>query len=183
MTTTFRAWPEKPAGNPFRYSKNQKRARQNQPSKCFVHLLPLLVRSLLRHSQTYRKCDASAASVTRFTISQAVPHLVKLFMNPDEALTRPATMLLLSDLITAARDSSGQESESEYPSALSPYKDDVYTITMVALGNVSSRRAALGSLNGLVTTRALLSDDELGTIVNNINDLLQVETDGGDDTR
>ncbi len=104
-------------------------------------------------------------------------------MNPDEALTRPATMLLLSDLITAARDSSGQESESEYPSALSPYKDDVYTITMVALGNVSSRRAALGSLNGLVTTRALLSDDELGTIVNNINDLLQVETDGGDDTR
>ncbi|KAF8347787.1 Dos2-interacting transcription regulator of RNA-Pol-II-domain-containing protein [Amanita rubescens] len=110
---------------------------------------------------------ATTPSVTRFTISQAVPHLVKLFMNPDEVLTRPATMLLLSDLITAARDSSGQ--------TLSPYKEDVYTITMMALGTFRS-------LNGLVTTKALLSDDELGTIVNNINDLLQVGTDGGDDT-
>ena len=110
-------------------------------------------------------------------------HLVKLFMSPDEVLTRPATMLLLSDLIIAARDSSGQDLESEHSPALTPYRDDVFTITMVALGNISSRRAVIASLNGLVTTRKLLSDDELGTIVNNINDFLQAETDEDDDTR
>ena len=133
--------------------------------------------------QVYQKCDVLAASVTRFTISQAVPHLVKLFMSPDEALTRPATMLLLSDLIIAARDPSGQDLGSEHSPALTPYKDDVFTITMVALGNISSRQPALASLDGLVTTKGLLSDDELGTIVNNINDLLQAERDENGDTR
>ena len=131
----------------------------------------------------YQKCDVLAASVTRFTISQAVPHLVKLFMSPDEVLTRPATMQLLSDLIIAARDPSGQDLQSEHSPALTPYKDDVFTITIVALGNLSSRQAALASLDGLVTTRGLLSDDELGIIVNNINDLLQAETDESYDTR
>lgn len=104
-------------------------------------------------------------------------------MSPDEVLTRPATMLLLSDLIIAARGPSGQDLESEYSPALTPYKDDVFTITMVALGNISSRQAALASLGGLVTTKGLLSDDELGTIVNNINDLLQAAMDENDDTR
>jgi DNA repair/transcription protein MET18/MMS19 len=131
----------------------------------------------------YKKCDVFAASVTRFTISQVVPHLVKLFMSPDEVLTRPATMQLLSDLIIAARDPSGQDLGSEQSPALTPYKDDVFTITIVALGNISSRQAALASLDGLVTTRGLLSDDELGIIVNNINDLLQAETDESYDTR
>ncbi|KAK2463614.1 hypothetical protein APHAL10511_004365 [Amanita phalloides] len=116
-------------------------------------------------------------SITRFTVSQAVPHLVNLFMNPDEALTRPATILLLSDLVIAARDSSDSTVESKQPPILAPYKDDVFTIAMVALGGSSSRMAALFALNGLITTRALLSNDELGTVVNNLDDLLQANTD------
>ena len=115
------------------------------------------------------------ASITRFTISQAVPHLVKLFMNPDEVHTRPATIILLSELIIAARDSSSQDVQPSQPTALEPYKDDVFTISMVALGNLSSRQAALAALDGLVTTKMLLSDEELGIVVSNVNDLLQAD--------
>ncbi|KAF8623217.1 hypothetical protein AX15_006454 [Amanita polypyramis BW_CC] len=124
----------------------------------------------------------TTASVTRFTLSQAVPHLVKLFMNPDEVLTRPATMTLLSELIIAVRDSSNQGIESLQPTALTSYKDDVFTIAMVALGNLSSRQAALAALHGLVTTKTLLSDEELGVVVNNVNDLLRADAEEVSDT-
>jgi DNA repair/transcription protein MET18/MMS19 len=100
-------------------------------------------------------------------------------MNPDEALTRPSTMSLLSDLIIAARDSSIQESEPQQPAILTSQKDYIYTITMMALGNTSSRDAALSALRALVTTKKLLSDEDISDIVNHLNDLLQA--DGGED--
>ncbi|KAF8637616.1 hypothetical protein AX17_002685 [Amanita inopinata Kibby_2008] len=121
-------------------------------------------------------------AVARYTISQAVPHLVKLFMNPDEVMTRPSIILLLSDLIIAARDSSLNDSEQLQSTPLAPYKDDVFAITIVALGNAGSRRSALSALTGLVTTKNLLSDEEAGIIVNNISDLLQADPDEIDDT-
>ncbi|KAM6497040.1 ARM repeat-containing protein [Amanita muscaria] len=117
-------------------------------------------------------------SITRFTISQAVPHLVRLFMKPEEALTRPSIMSLLSDLIIAARDSSVQDSEVQQL-ALAPQKDYVFAAAMMALGNTSSRDAALSVLRGLVTTKKLLSDEDIGIVVNNLNDLLQA--DGNED--
>lgn len=53
------------------------------------------------------------------------------------------------------------------------YKDEVLGVLTVGLRNASSASPGLTGLKGMVTTRGLLSEEELGFIVHNINELLQ----------
>ncbi|TFK39917.1 Dos2-interacting transcription regulator of RNA-Pol-II-domain-containing protein [Crucibulum laeve] len=119
-------------------------------------------------------------SVSRYTLSQAVPHLVKLFLNPDEILSRPAILVLLSDFIVAARDSftRGSVMDNSEPLLL-PYKDEVLGVFLVGLKNSSSRIQALEGLSGLIGTPRLLSDEEVGFVVHNINEVM-AEDDSAD---
>lgn len=133
--------------------------------------------------------DLLPASVSRYTVSQAVPHLVKLFLSPDEIPNRPQILVLLADLVIAARTPASQEDQdkrdadstdtAEVP--LSPYKDEVLGVMTVGLKNAGSRRPALAGLKAMVTTKSLLSDEELGFIVHNVNEVLQADGDENGD--
>ncbi|KDR80617.1 hypothetical protein GALMADRAFT_240958 [Galerina marginata CBS 339.88] len=111
-------------------------------------------------------------SVARYTISQAVPHLVQLFHSPDEASTRTPTLFLLSELITAARDSMDNPSALGMDSPLIPYKDDILGVLTVGTKLAGSRIVALEGLNSMASTKGLLSDEELGFIVHNVDEIV-----------
>ncbi|PPQ72316.1 hypothetical protein CVT26_007273, partial [Gymnopilus dilepis] len=117
-------------------------------------------------------------SVARYTISQAVPHLVQLFHNPDEASTRTSTLLLLSELITAARGSATKTPSPEIDPPLLPYKDEVLGVLTIGLKLPSSRLAAISGLNAMVSTPHLLTDEELGFIVHHVREVLEGDEDG-----
>ncbi|KJA28181.1 hypothetical protein HYPSUDRAFT_130307 [Hypholoma sublateritium FD-334 SS-4] len=118
---------------------------------------------------------STTPSVARYTISQAVPHLCRLFHNPDEISSRPATLVLLADLISAARDSmlpeKVQAAEADLP--LAPYKDEVLGVFSVGLTSAITRSMALAGLKAIASTRGLLSDDELGFIVHNVDQIIE----------
>ncbi|KAJ3721001.1 ARM repeat-containing protein [Lentinula raphanica] len=123
---------------------------------------------------------STTPSVSRFTVAQTAPYLVKLYIQPDNLAARPSILLLLSDLIAAARDSmnvskSNDSSSSETP--LGPYKDEILGIVSSALKVPSSRDPALACLLGMVSTDNLLSDEELGFIVHNVNEILSEESE------
>ncbi|KAH9990918.1 ARM repeat-containing protein [Russula vinacea] len=69
---------------------------------------------------------STTPSVSRYTLSHVVPHLTRLFVDPDELPNRGPVLSLLSSLIAAARDST----------------DEV-------LGAQSSLRPAIEGLNGM----------------------------------
>ena len=124
------------------------------------------------------------ASVARFTLKQAVPHFVKLFLDPDEAPNRPPTLRLLSDVVEAARDSVLRDPEvlpAEGEAPLSPYKDEVLGVFTVGLKNTGTCKHALEGLKNMVTTQGLLSDEEFGFVVHNVNEILLKEGMEDDD--
>ncbi|KAF9480547.1 ARM repeat-containing protein [Pholiota conissans] len=127
---------------------------------------------------------STTPSVARYTISQAVPHLVSLFHNPDEISSRPATLVLLAELTNAARDSmlyqASHTSGAEPP--LTPYKDDVLGILSVGLTSTNTRNMALAGLKAMASTRNLLSDEELAFIVHNVNQIIEGNVDEFDDS-
>jgi DNA repair/transcription protein MET18/MMS19 len=115
-----------------------------------------------------------------------MPHLLKLFLSPDEISNRQPTLLLLTDLINAARDSmsgvEGPEEDGMVP--LMPYKDEVLGAMSAGLREIALRRTALTGIMGMITTKKLFSDEELRFIVHIVTQALQ-EDDGedGDDVR
>jgi DNA repair/transcription protein MET18/MMS19 len=121
-----------------------------------------------------------AASVSRYTLAHVVPHLLKLFADPNEVPSRHPILLLLSDLIAAARDSANAKSTPEEPMSdsppeppLAPFKDEVLGALISGVVTLATTRAALAGLTGLVSTPHLLSDAELGFVVLKVNDVLE----------
>lgn len=104
-------------------------------------------------------------------------------MDPDEALNRPATLLLLSEFTEAARDYKDRNKMSPTVNSLMPYKDEVLGVFSVGLNASSTRNAALSGLNALVATQGLLSNEELGFIVHNVDQVLEGEQDDIDDAK
>ncbi len=102
-------------------------------------------------------------------------------MNPDEVANRGPTLRLLSDIINAARDST-QISDAETLPAdedipLLPYKDEVLGVLTVGLTATPTCRQALDGLKGLVTTRGLLTNEEIGYAIHKVNELLSGKED------
>ncbi|KAJ7899364.1 ARM repeat-containing protein [Mycena leptocephala] len=119
-------------------------------------------------------------SVARYTLANAVPHLLKLFADPNEVPSRHPVLLLLSDLIAAARDSVKAQSTSDVPMSdspaeppLAPFKDEVLGALISGVATLATTRVALAGLTGLVSTPHLLSDAELGFVVLKVNDVLR----------
>lgn len=115
---------------------------------------------------------STTGPVSTYTLAKAVPLLTALFHNPDEASNRTPTLTLLTELVKAARDSA-PESESEVK--LAQFKDDLLGIMTVGLKNESSCTTALEGLKALVTTKGLMSNDELGYTVHNVNEIIPLE--------
>ena len=105
-------------------------------------------------------------------------------MDPDEASNRPATLLLLSEFTEAARD---YKDRNELPLTVNPllipYKDEVLGVFSLGLDSTSTRNAALSGLNSMVATQDLLSNEELGFIVHNVDQVLEGEQDDIDDAK
>jgi len=67
--------------------------------------------------------------------------------------------------------------------ALAPYKDEVLGILASGLKTPSSRQPALACLLGLVSTKNLLSDEEIGFIVHNVDEVLESDWESIEDSR
>ncbi|KAK0501497.1 ARM repeat-containing protein [Armillaria luteobubalina] len=125
---------------------------------------------------------STTPSVARYTISKTAPHLVTLFVTLEDTASRLSDLLLLSDLIAAARDSVSNFQQSEVPEPpLLPYKDEVLGIVTTGLQTSSLRRPALACLLGMVSTKNLLTDEELGFVVHKADEVLQGDTNENDD--
>ena len=112
-------------------------------------------------------------------IAKAIPHLTGLFQNPDEIANRDSVVSHLADLSEALRGSplavSGEGN-------LASLKDETLGVFVVGLKALSSRRSALRGLKSMVETEELITDEELGFIVHNVNDIILDEEDD-DETR
>ncbi|KAF8217060.1 Dos2-interacting transcription regulator of RNA-Pol-II-domain-containing protein [Mycena galopus ATCC 62051] len=118
---------------------------------------------------------ATTPSVSRYTLAHAVPHLLKLYGDPNEVPSRHPVLLLLSDLIAAARDSVNVKSTPDSPEPpLAPFKDEVLGALISGVATLTTARAALAGLTGLVSTPHLLSDAELGFVVLKVNEVLEL---------
>jgi DNA repair/transcription protein MET18/MMS19 len=60
---------------------------------------------------------------------------------------------------------------------LLPFKDEVLGILVTGLKAQSSLRPAIEGLNGLVTTPDLLDDQEIGFVVQKVNDVISSQED------
>ena len=105
-----------------------------------------------------------------------MPDLTKLFVDPDELPNRGPVLSLLSSLIAAARDSTVKAAGTEEIFLL-PFKDEVLGILVTGLKAQSSLRPAIEGLNGLVTTPDLLDDQEIGFVVQKVNDVISSQED------
>jgi DNA repair/transcription protein MET18/MMS19 len=115
------------------------------------------------------------------TLAQGVPHLLKIFRDPDEISNRGSALLHLARLADAARESSLVAQTQQTTNAsnkdplLGPYKDEVLGAFTSGLKTDSPGTAspALEGLKALVQTPRLLSDEEVGYVVHSVNELLQ----------
>lgn len=119
------------------------------------------------------------ASVSRYVVAKAIPHLIGLFQNPDEIANRDSVVSHLADLSEALRESplvvTGEGN-------LASLKDETLSVFVVGLKAFPSRRSALRGLKSMVETEGLITDEELGFIVHNVNDIILDEEDD-DETR
>jgi DNA repair/transcription protein MET18/MMS19 len=114
------------------------------------------------------------ASVSRYTVTNAVPHLIGLFQNPDEITNRDSIVSHLADLSEALRESPlvvGGEGN------LASLKDETLGVFVIGLETFSSRRPAMKGLKSMVETNGLLSGEELGFVVHSVNDVILDDED------
>ncbi|KAF8489304.1 ARM repeat-containing protein [Gautieria morchelliformis] len=127
--------------------------------------------------------------ITRYTVSQTVPHLIRLFRDPAEISNRPATLAALETIIRAlydvftAREGSDVTRSYEEEKPLDPFKDEVLGVFTVGLKADSSASSALMGLDALVKLPGLLNHDELGYVVHSINEVLTESTESSNDVR
>lgn len=172
----------KRARNASRYCGSLKRLKLDQPSRFFVLSCPRHVRLCIffYNSPLRQYFGLFAGSVSRFTVAQAVPHLVKVFLSPDELPNRAPTTVLLAELVTAARDSMAKSPDNTSEVFVLPFKDEVLGVFVVGIAATSTRLPALAGIEAMVTTPGLLTDDELGFIVHNVDGILQADPDEDD---
>ncbi|KAI0258930.1 ARM repeat-containing protein [Gloeopeniophorella convolvens] len=113
---------------------------------------------------------STTPSVSRYTVSHVVPHLIELFVNPDELPNRGPVLTLLSSVIAAARDSTSKAADTEI--FLLPFKDEVLGILITGLTARSSSLSAIEGLGGVITTPGLLDDEEVGFVVQKVNEVI-----------
>ncbi|KZV92361.1 hypothetical protein EXIGLDRAFT_710205 [Exidia glandulosa HHB12029] len=116
-------------------------------------------------------------AVGRAVLSASITHLMTSFFSSDQATARPAILTALASLCTTVQKLYEQPSSRTYSSErlLEAYKDQLLGAFTIELKNPPSTGAALSGLHQLVTIDGLFSDEEVGFVVHNLNDLLQFE--------
>ena len=114
------------------------------------------------------------ASVSRYVVARATPHLIGLFQNPDEIANRDSVVSHLADLSEALRKSPLEVSGE---GNLAPLKDETLSVFVVGLKPFPSRKSALQGLKSMVETHGLITDEELGFIIHSVNDVILDEED------
>ncbi|KAL0067234.1 hypothetical protein AAF712_005804 [Marasmius tenuissimus] len=129
---------------------------------------------------------STTPSVSQYTIAQVVPYLMRQFVNPEDASVRPSVLLLVSDVIAAARDAMSHAPVEEaidsetVDTPLTPFKDELVSVIISALKVPSCRSPATACLLGSVSIPRLLAEEDLGFIVHNVNEVLNIDDDEED---
>lgn len=125
-----------------------------------------------------------SAAIRHYALSQAVPHLIGLYLNPDEISYRAPILAGLTGLLMAVRDATSQGVIAVSEQPLEPYKDQLLGAFSSGIKATASRRPALEGLLQLVKSPQLLTPEELGFTVLGINELLDTKsTNDLDDLR
>jgi DNA repair/transcription protein MET18/MMS19 len=109
--------------------------------------------------------------VLKYTLSQVVPHFIKLFLSPDEVLNRAPVLAFLSEVIDVANRSSTNASDDLVP-PLMQFKDEVIGVVTAGLKHPATIQPALGCIKSLLKAEDLLTDEELSFVVLNVRDVL-----------
>ena len=64
---------------------------------------------------------------------------------------------------------------------LTPFKDEILSVVASGLKVSSCRNPAIACLLGLISTKGLLTEEELGFIVHSVNELLAEDTEDEDE--
>lgn len=113
--------------------------------------------------------------VACYALEQVIPSLFQLFANPDEVANRSSTLSHLASIVEKTRDLAN---ESDTPTTLiTPYKDQALGILTTALKTRATALPALNGLRGLVETRDLLTEEEIGFVVHSVNAIVQEDED------
>ena len=121
------------------------------------------------------------ASVCQYILSKTIPHLVNLFVNPDEVECRSHILLLLSDIVSATPSEfrAGQDTANN-TTPLIPFKDELLNIVIAGLQTPSTRCPGLTTLQRLLATRDFLTPDELSFAIHRVNEILLDDAHNGD---
>ena len=115
--------------------------------------------------------------LARAVLSSSITHLMSLFLDPDEAPNRPAVLSSLASLCTTVRKLYERPERSyDTERLLESYKDQLLGAFTIELKNPESTASALDGLHQMVLIPDLLSDEELGFVVHNLNELLQIDS-------
>ncbi|KAF8517882.1 ARM repeat-containing protein [Hysterangium stoloniferum] len=154
---------------------------EKSKAKPAIKVLASLVQTtgnFLRHNNTYRTDGFLPAFITRYTISETVPHLISLFRDPLEISNRPATLTAAENIVRAVRDvyspRAGNESRRSYEieRPLDSFKDELLGIFIVGLKITGGAPPALLAIDAMVKILGLLTGDEIAFVVHSINELL-----------
>ncbi|KZT43226.1 hypothetical protein SISSUDRAFT_1057991 [Sistotremastrum suecicum HHB10207 ss-3] len=122
--------------------------------------------------------------ITHFALEQSLPLLFKLFLDPAEISTRPATLSALSSILESLRElaskADGRNVEEEQP--LEPYKDQLLGVLTVGLKSSNTCVTALQGLLQWINIPGALTSEELGFVVHSVNEAAMTK-DAEEDVR
>ncbi|KAL0953388.1 hypothetical protein HGRIS_004627 [Hohenbuehelia grisea] len=119
-------------------------------------------------------------SASKHAISQAIPCLVKVFLDPGEASNRPPILSLLSRLLKAVGDT---EAIEDYETGLlADFKDEILSIVLMGLESNPCRRYSIECLQEIIGMKELLNEDEIAYVVRSLVEKFLENTDSKETT-
>ncbi|KAL5536863.1 hypothetical protein ACEPAF_686 [Sanghuangporus sanghuang] len=118
--------------------------------------------------------------ISKFALSHVIPHLMKLFQDPEELVHRSQILTLLCIIVGAIEAKRSVLEEYGLQGQLLEFKDDILGAFISGTKNPSSCEAALEGIKKVSIMPDVLSDEELVYVVHNINELLQSDAEDAD---
>ncbi|KAG9047697.1 hypothetical protein FS837_001661, partial [Tulasnella sp. UAMH 9824] len=119
-------------------------------------------------------------AIRSLVVADAIPHMMKLYLDPAEAAQRSHIVLQLSNLLLTLREVYAEDNSSTnyaQERLLEAHKDQLIGVISSSLKVVDTRMAALSGTLHLVQISGLLTEEELGYLVQHLNELLEPSSD------
>lgn len=120
--------------------------------------------------------------IRKYAVSKAVPCLIALFRDPAEITNRSATLTASETIIASVKDAfvprlNHAEDPKKYSdeAVLEEFKDDLLGIFTVGLKTTATIPPSLRGLNTIAQIPSYLTDEELGFIAHNVNEVLEAK--------